>query len=115
MTGPTKRDLRIHHSAARQARPFDDRKAQDQAVRAHLAEVVNERRPGTVAAYVPMLGEPGGPELIPELSAQVERLLLPVVMDDLDLDWAMYDSHLGPADRGLTEPDGPRLGADAIA
>ena len=115
MTGSTKRDLHIHYAAVRRAWSFDDRKIQDQAVRTHLAEVINERRPGTVAAYVPMVGEPGGPDLVPALSAQVERLLLPVLRDDFDLDWAVYDGHLGPADRGLTEPDGPRLGPAAIA
>jgi 5-formyltetrahydrofolate cyclo-ligase len=115
MTRPTKRDLRIHHSAARRAWSDDDRNTQDHAVRVNLRAVINERRPGTVAAYVPMVGEPGGPDLVTEISTQVERLLLPVLRDDFDLDWATYDGHLAPADRGLTEPDGPRLGLDAIA
>ncbi len=41
--------------------------------------------------------------------------LLPVLLDDDDLDWAAYDGHLAPGRRGLLEPVGPRLGVDAIA
>jgi 5-formyltetrahydrofolate cyclo-ligase len=44
------------------------------------------------------------------------RLLLPVLLDDGDLDWALYEGPLslraGP--RGLREPAGRRLGVDAI-
>ena len=44
-------------------------------------------------------------------------MILPVLLPDGDLDWAVYG---GPADlaaarRGLLEPTGERLGADAIA
>jgi 5-formyltetrahydrofolate cyclo-ligase len=41
--------------------------------------------------------------------------LLPVLREDDDLDWAMYDGELAPGRRGLLEPSGPRLGVDAIA
>src|SRR6476661_4374250 len=46
-----------------------------------------------------------------------KRVLLPVVVAGLDLDWAVYTgpSGLGPAVRGVLEPTGPRLGKDAIA
>lgn len=115
VTEVTKRDLRIHHSAARHARSAEDRKIQDDAVRANLRAVIHEWRPTTVAAYVPMIGEPGGPDLVASLSAQVKRILLPVLLDDFDLDWAVYEGYLAPASRGLVEPDGPRLGVSALA
>ncbi len=114
MTDPTKRDLRIHHSAARRARSAGDRENEDRAVRENLRAVIDDRRPGTVAAYVPIIGEPGGPALVESISGQVRRLLLPVLLADFDLDWAAYDGYLAPADRGLFEPDGPRLGRRAI-
>jgi 5-formyltetrahydrofolate cyclo-ligase len=41
--------------------------------------------------------------------------LLPVLLEDDDLDWAAYDGELAPGRRGLLEPVGPRLGVDAIA
>ena len=45
-------------------------------------------------------------------------MLVPVLRDDLDLDWAEYEGSARIAQnagRGLWEPDGPLLGLDAIA
>ena len=42
-------------------------------------------------------------------------MLLPVVLPDLDLDWAVHDGVLVPAGRGLMEPTAPPLGVDAVA
>ncbi|MBG6140264.1 5-formyltetrahydrofolate cyclo-ligase [Longispora fulva] len=75
-----------------------------------MAELLMTVRPGTVAGYVPVGSEPGGPELPNALGP---RVLLPVLLDDLDLDWA--GGALVPGPRGLLEPSGPRLGVDAIA
>lgn len=41
--------------------------------------------------------------------------LLPVLLDDGDLDWAAYDGRAAPGRLGLQEPVGPRLGRDALA
>ncbi|GAB1694578.1 5-formyltetrahydrofolate cyclo-ligase [Krasilnikovia sp. M28-CT-15] len=73
----------------------------------------------TVTAYVPIGAEPGGPDL-PEALARVlpsgADLLLPVLLDDGDLDWARYTGpdSLRPGPRGLREPVGPRLGVTVI-
>jgi 5-formyltetrahydrofolate cyclo-ligase len=74
----------------------------------------------TVAAYVPVGSEPGGPDLPEMLAAELSpagRLLLPVLLDDGDLDWALYEGplRLRPGPRGLREPAGPRLGLGAIS
>jgi 5-formyltetrahydrofolate cyclo-ligase len=75
------------------------------------------RDAATVAAYVSVGSEPGTGLLLDALVAAGKRVLLPVVLPGLDLDWAVYTgrSGLAPAVRGLLEPTGPRLGEDAIA
>lgn len=44
------------------------------------------------------------------------RVLLPVLLPDNDLDWAAYEGaeRLVRAGRGLLEPEGARLGVDAV-
>lgn len=75
------------------------------------------RRAATVAAYVSLGKEPGTALLLDELRASGTRVLLPVLLTDNDLDWAVFtgDAGLRPAHRGLLEPQGVRLGVDAIA
>jgi 5-formyltetrahydrofolate cyclo-ligase len=72
---------------------------------------------GTVAAYVSVGREPGTRELVDALHARGVRVLLPVLLDDNDLDWAAYAGAegLAKARLGLLEPSGPRLGPDAVA
>lgn len=78
-----------------------------------LPELASAR---TVAAYVSVGREPGTRALLEELRARGVRVLLPVLLPDNDLDWAV---HRGPgtlarASRGLLEPTGERLGPDAV-
>jgi 5-formyltetrahydrofolate cyclo-ligase len=70
----------------------------------------------TVAAYVSVGDEPDTQVLLGRLLTVGVRVLLPVVLPDLDLDWADYrgPDHLVPGPRGLLEPDGPRLGTEGI-
>ncbi|MFF9080110.1 5-formyltetrahydrofolate cyclo-ligase [Streptomyces rubiginosohelvolus] len=79
----------------------------------HLPELADAR---TVAAYVSVGREPGTRALLEALRGRGVRVLLPVLLADNDLDWAAYEgpAHLLPAGRGLLEPDGPRLGPDAV-
>lgn len=78
-----------------------------------LPEVVEAR---TVAAYAAVGREPATEQLLRRWREAGVRVLLPVVLPDLDLDWA---DDLGPrrpgAGPGVPEPVGPRLGPDAIA
>lgn len=84
-----------------------------------LADVVTDlpevRRAATVTAYVGVGTEPGTGPLLDALQAAGKRVLLPVLMPDYDLDWAVYDGDLAPATYGLLEPTGPRLGPEAVA
>jgi 5-formyltetrahydrofolate cyclo-ligase len=113
-----KADLRRAMLAARPARSSA---VADSAVRAHLRalleSLVESLPPGQriIAGHVPMRGEPGAPALVDLLSELGSELLLPVLRDDLDLDWTRYDGVLEPAGRGLREPPGRRLGTGEIA
>lgn len=71
----------------------------------------------TVAAYHPVGTEPGGDGLPHALRRAGFAVLLPVLRDDLDLDWAPYGGveAVAPAARGLVEPTGPRRGPDAVS
>ncbi|MHC3390553.1 5-formyltetrahydrofolate cyclo-ligase [Streptomyces lavendulocolor] len=74
------------------------------------------RRAWTVAAYVSIGSEPGTRALLDALRERGVRVLLPVLLEDNDLDWAVYEGaeRLVRARRGLLEPAGPRLGVDAV-
>ena len=63
----------------------------------------------SVAAYVSVGTEPSTRELLRP------GWLLPVLLPGGDLDWIAYDGRLAPADRGLLEPVGERLGVAAVA
>jgi 5-formyltetrahydrofolate cyclo-ligase len=83
----------------------------------HALELPELACAGTVAAYVSVGREPGTRALLDALLARGVRVLLPVLLEDNDLDWAEYEggSSLAPTGRGLLEPSGPRLGRDAVA
>jgi 5-formyltetrahydrofolate cyclo-ligase len=87
------------------------------AIARHLVETSEVRRAATVAAYVSIGTEPGTGPLLDALTALGRRVILPVVLPDLDLDWAVYDGPdgLARARRGLLEPTGERLGLEAVA
>jgi 5-formyltetrahydrofolate cyclo-ligase len=106
-----KRTLRSARLAARRSMHPSERQRADRAIAAALAPLVRGK---IVAGYVAMPAEPGGEDLLEVLSSAA-RLLLPVLRDDRDLDWAEYTGSLVPAAYTLREPAGPRLGVDAVA
>ena len=87
------------------------------AIARHLVDTPEVRRAATVAAYVSIGTEPGTGPLLDALTEMGRRVILPVVLSDLDLDWAVYDGpdQLARARRGLLEPTGERLGLEAVA
>jgi 5-formyltetrahydrofolate cyclo-ligase len=95
----SKAELRARLLAARRART--DRPRADAAIVELLATLATGKR--TIAGYVPFSTEPGGAALPDALAAVCDRLLVPVVRPDLDLDWEIYDG------------DGAPLGIRAIA
>ena len=111
-----KRDLRRRLLAGRRVRPVADLGAAATALADHALTWEPVRRARTVTAYVSVGAEPGTGALLERLHAAGTRVLLPVVLPDLDLDWAAYTGpeSLAAARLGLLEPTGTRLGVDAV-
>jgi 5-formyltetrahydrofolate cyclo-ligase len=118
-----KRALRQEVLALRRALTGPARAAADDALLTRLVTTLGQEDLGpedlgqggrTVAAYVPVGTEPGGPGLPDVLRAAGFAVLLPVLEPDGDLDWALHTGELLPGPRGLLQPAGPRRGHDAI-
>ena len=109
--------LRDQVQAARKRRPLDAAARFAADVRDVAMAWPPVRDAATVTAYVSVGSEPGTGLLLDALVAAGKRVLLPVVVAGLDLDWVVYTGRSGlvPAVRGLLEPVGPRLGKEAIA
>ncbi|MEU2611352.1 5-formyltetrahydrofolate cyclo-ligase [Micromonospora sp. NPDC007271] len=115
-----KRDLRVGLLAHRRSLSAARRAEAAAAVQAELVSLIRRLRPARMTGYVPVGSEPGGSELPEVLRAALPpeaELLLPVLREDLDLDWAAYAGagFLRAAGRGLREPTGPRQGRSAVA
>ena len=109
--------LRDQLAAARRRIPLPELGEHARAIAAHLLASDDVRRAATVATYVSVGREPGTSVLLDALVDAGKRVIVPVVLPDLDLDWATYDGpeSLTRARMGLLEPVTPRLGVDAVA
>jgi 5-formyltetrahydrofolate cyclo-ligase len=105
--------LRSHLITARRALTPSDRSTLAAQLQDQILAFVRREHPSVIAAYVPVGPEPGGPDLPTALAAHA-RVLLPVLLPSLDLDWALFTGSLAPGPRGLQEPTGRRLGVDAL-
>lgn len=109
--GTDKAALRRAVLSRRAALPVDQRERAERAAVDALVPSVE----GRVAAYLSIGTEPGTAALLAALAALEVEVLLPVVLPDGDLDWAFAGGGLAPGPRGLPEPQGERLGPEAIA
>jgi 5-formyltetrahydrofolate cyclo-ligase len=102
---------------ARHRLPLPEVRDAAERIAEHLVAAPEVRRAATVAAYVSVSTEPGTGPLLERLADAGKRVILPVLLPDLDLDWAVYDGPAGlvAAGRGVLEPTGPRLGVEAVA
>ena len=108
--------LRDQVLTARGRRSLLELREDADAIAAHLLDSLPVRRAATVAAYVSVGREPGTGPLLEGLRAAGKRVVVPVLLGDNDLDWAVYegpDSLVGGA-RGTFEPVGRRLGPDSL-
>jgi 5-formyltetrahydrofolate cyclo-ligase len=115
-----KRELRVARLAHRRSLTAEHRARAAARVQAELVSLVRRLRPARMTGYVPVGSEPGGtdlPEVLRAALPPAAELLLPVLRDDLDLDWARYTGpgSLRAAGRGLREPTGPLCGPAAVA
>ena len=112
-----KKELRAGLLAARRDLSVSARAAAASSLTAAVLNLPEVLAAGTVAAYVSIGTEPATAEVLNVLQSRKVRVLLPVVRDDLDLDWAIYENRarLSPERLGLLTPDGPRLGLEGIA
>lgn len=99
MPDSPKIELRARLRAARAARSPEQITAARTAVRKQVLVRFGPCR--RVAAYRPLRTEPGSIELLDELVQGGATVLIPVLLDDRDLDWSAW-------------PSGPPLGVDAI-
>jgi 5-formyltetrahydrofolate cyclo-ligase len=109
--------LRDQLLTSRRRHPLVAAREDAEAIAAHLLQAPEVRRAATVAVYISLTNEPGTGPLVEQLHELGRRLILPVLMPDNDLDWAVYEGpqSLAAASRGLLEPVGPRLGPEAVA
>lgn len=119
MQGPgnelsSKAEWRARIVAERASVPADRRAEEALA----LAEAVAGLDGETVCAYLPFGTEPGSVSMLDALLARGSRVLLPVIPPEPGpLEWAEYRGPSGLVAgrlRGVSEPDGPRLGMSAI-
>lgn len=113
----TKEELRERLLAGRRVRTPAAREVAGAAIASAVLTLPEITVSSTVAAYLSIGTEPPTMHLVDNLRSRGVRVVVPVVGDHLDLDWADYDDsgRLAQTSRGLREPQGPRLGTAAIA
>lgn len=94
----------------------EQRRANAAKVRETLLDQPWVQMAGLVACYWSVGAEPETHGLIFSLWKHGATVMLPVLMDDNDLDWAVYDGPdtLAPGRFGIMEPVDTRRGVDAI-
>ncbi len=104
-----KADLRREVAARRRNRPQAERELVAEALSRRVLALPEFRAARTVAAYVSYPSEPGTAPLRAALRARGVRVLLPVLLDDADLDW------VADVDRTAGEAAAAALGRSAIS
>ena len=111
-----KQRMRDEHLAYRRhLRAADERKRElDEAITAHLRDLVASLGRVNVAAYHPLPSEPGGAGFIPTLAAAARNLFLPISLTHGELQWAVHTGSERPGAHGITEPSGARFNSNVL-
>jgi 5-formyltetrahydrofolate cyclo-ligase len=109
--------LRKELLAARSRLTEAERKSAGIALRSLLLDLPEIGMAGTIAAYLSVGAEPETAGLVFALWKRGSYVLLPVLREDNDLDWASYEgpSSLASGPHGLLQPTEPGRGVAAIA
>jgi 5-formyltetrahydrofolate cyclo-ligase len=109
--------LRAQMQATRSGLPAEQRSVAARALRDAILELPQVEMAGTIAAYYSIGSEPHTHSLLYALWKRGTYVLLPILRDDGDLDWASYEGpdSLIPGPRGLLEPGEPPRGPAAVA
>lgn len=109
--------LRARVLAGRRTMEPEARAAAGRAIARAVLDLPEVTVARTVAAYLSIGTEPSTTDLVAALRSKGVCVLVPVLRDDLDLDWAEYvgPHRLAQDSRGLWTPEGPRLGVDGVA
>jgi 5-formyltetrahydrofolate cyclo-ligase len=112
-----KASLRSRLTAARASLTQQHRDAAGRALRDTVLELPEVTTAGTVAAYYSVGDEPWSRGLVYALWKRGTYVLLPVLRQDGDLDWASYEgpSSLTPGPFGLLEPSEVLRGVTAVS
>ncbi|MGI8953320.1 MAG: 5-formyltetrahydrofolate cyclo-ligase [Nocardioidaceae bacterium] len=115
-TSSSKATLRRTVLRRRQGLDAADVRAAGVAIASHLLEWPALCDARVVGAYVSFGSEPPTGPLLDALRKRGTKVLLPVVLPDLDLTWVVYTGTeaLAPRPRGPSEPTGRSLGPEAI-
>lgn len=112
---PTKRQIRQHVIATRSGLAEPVLTQRSGRLLAHIRALVDDGGMRTVTAYVSVEGEPPTGAIIDHLHGAGVRVLLPLLCDDFDLEWAVYQpGATRPGRFGLIEPTTPSLGKAAV-
>ncbi|WP_371782875.1 5-formyltetrahydrofolate cyclo-ligase [Streptosporangium subroseum] len=108
--------LRSAIEAARASIPEDERHAASVQIRESLMDQPWVQMAGLVACYWSIGTEPATHGLVFALWKHGTTVILPVLRDDNDLDWAVYDGPdtLAAGRFGIMEPVDTRRGVDTI-
>ncbi len=110
----TKRDLRRRLADARRTRPAAERELAGPAWADQVLAFPELDGAVRVAAYLSRADEPDTMPLICALRERRIAVIVPVLRDDLDLDWVDDRGKVEPNRFGIGEPRGPLLGPDAV-
>jgi 5-formyltetrahydrofolate cyclo-ligase len=93
-----------------------ERTAAGRSLRDAILSLPEAQMAGTVAAYVSIGTEPETRGLVYALWKRGTYVLLPLLLDDFDLDWASYEGpdSLAAGPRGLLQPTEPPRGVTAV-
>ncbi|MFE9256208.1 5-formyltetrahydrofolate cyclo-ligase [Streptomyces sp. NPDC006879] len=118
--GTDKAGIRRELLAARRQLTPDQASATGHSLARRALELPELAGAGTVAAYVSVGTEPGTRSLLDALRERGTRVLLPLLLPDNDLDWAVYEGagrlmNVGhPGKMRLLEPSATPLGPQAV-